>query len=168
MGDVVRLQGNLEIDHSWEWGCLFVNKLPTSVITVISFQRYLAKERICPVVQRHPVLTDALIIPSAGPSSDLPVVKKEVIVDIHCGAAVLRGADIFAPGVMGAHQSKWIFGESTQLHYHAVTWMSSQQFNPFAPESDQCQISPPAPPEILHHTVRRAWLFIAYSDERWL
>ena len=36
------------------------------------------------------------------------------------------------------------------------------------PESDQCQISPPAPPEILHHTVRRAWLFIAYSDERWL
>ena len=33
-------------------------------------------------------------------------------------------------------------------------------------ESDQCQISPPAPPEILHHTVRRTWLFIAYSDER--
>ena len=40
--------------------------------------------------------------------------------------------------------------------------------NPFTPESDQCQISPPAPPEILHHTVRRAWFFIAYSDEKWL
>ena len=40
--------------------------------------------------------------------------------------------------------------------------------NPFTPESDQSQISPPAPPEILHHTVRRTWLFIAYSDERWL
>ena len=39
--------------------------------------------------------------------------------------------------------------------------------NPFTPESDQCQISHPAPPEILHHTVRRTWLFIAYSDERW-
>ena len=38
--------------------------------------------------------------------------------------------------------------------------------NPFIPESDQCQISPPAPPEILHHTVRRTWLFIACSDER--
>ena len=38
--------------------------------------------------------------------------------------------------------------------------------NPFTPESDQCQISPAASPEILHHTVRRTWLFIAYSDER--
>ena len=28
--------------------------------------------------------------------------------------------------------------------------------------------SPAAPPEILHHTVWRTWLFIAYSDERWL
>ena len=33
--------------------------------------------------------------------------------------------------------------------------------NPFTPESDQSQISPPAPPEILHHTVRRTWLIIA-------
>ena len=32
--------------------------------------------------------------------------------------------------------------------------------NPFTPENDQCQISSPAPPEILHHTVRRTWLFI--------
>ena len=39
---------------------------------------------------------------------------------------------------------------------------------PFTPESDQSQISPPAPPEILRHTVRRTWLLIAYSDERWL
>ena len=39
--------------------------------------------------------------------------------------------------------------------------------NPFTPESDQCQISPPAPPEILPHTVGRTWLFIACSDERW-
>ena len=35
-------------------------------------------------------------------------------------------------------------------------------------KSDQCQISPAASPEILHHTVRRTWLSIAYSDERWL
>ena len=33
---------------------------------------------------------------------------------------------------------------------------------------DQCQSSPAASPEILHHTVGRTWLFIAYSDERWL
>ena len=40
--------------------------------------------------------------------------------------------------------------------------------NPFTPESDQCQISPVASPEILHHTVWRTWLFIACSDARWL
>ena len=34
-------------------------------------------------------------------------------------------------------------------------------------EPDQFQISPAAP-EISHHTVWRPWLFIPYSDERWL
>ena len=29
------------------------------------------------------------------------------------------------------------------------------------------EISPATSPEILHHTVWRTWLFIAYSDERW-
>ena len=40
--------------------------------------------------------------------------------------------------------------------------------NPFTPKSDQCQISPAASPEILHHTVWRTWHFIAYLDARWL
>ena len=40
--------------------------------------------------------------------------------------------------------------------------------NPFTPKSDQCQISPAASPNILQHTAWRTWLFIAYSDERWL
>ena len=40
--------------------------------------------------------------------------------------------------------------------------------NPFIPKSDQFQISAAASPEILQHTVWRTWLFIAYSDERWL
>ena len=40
--------------------------------------------------------------------------------------------------------------------------------SPFTPKSDQFQISPAASPEILHHTVWRTWLSIAYSDERWL
>ena len=39
---------------------------------------------------------------------------------------------------------------------------------PFSSKSDQFQNSPAALPQILHHTVWRAWLFIAYSDERWL
>ena len=33
---------------------------------------------------------------------------------------------------------------------------------------DQFQISPAASPEILHHTVWRTWVFIAYSDKRLL
>ena len=37
-------------------------------------------------------------------------------------------------------------------------------FNPSTPKSDQVQISPVASPVILHHTVLRTWLFIAYSD----
>ena len=40
--------------------------------------------------------------------------------------------------------------------------------NAFAPKSDQCQISPAASQEILHHAVWRSWLFIANSDVRWL
>ena len=38
------------------------------------------------------------------------------------------------------------------------------ELNPFTPKSDQVQISPVASPVILHATVWRTWLFIAYSD----
>ena len=48
------------------------------------------------------------------------------------------------------------------------SWHTSSRFTPFTSKSDQIYISLTAPPEILHHTVRRTWLFIAYSDERWL
>ena len=41
-------------------------------------------------------------------------------------------------------------------------------FKAFTPRSDQFQISLTASPEILHHTVWRTWIFVAYSDERWL
>ena len=34
--------------------------------------------------------------------------------------------------------------------------------NPFTTKSDQCQISLASSTEILHHTVLRTWLFIAY------
>ena len=61
---------------------------------------------------------------------------------------------------------------TTHLILHLDTFpfgfLLCRMFNPFTPESDQCQISPAAPPETLHHTVRRTSLIIAYSDERWL
>ena len=41
-------------------------------------------------------------------------------------------------------------------------------FGLFTPKKDPLPISPAAPPVILHHTVRRTWLFIAYWDKRWL
>ena len=40
------------------------------------------------------------------------------------------------------------------------------QVNPFTPKSDQCQIPPAASPRILHHTVGRTWLVIAYKVDR--
>ena len=48
-----------------------------------------------------------------------------------------------------------------------AAWQPFFRLNPFIPKSDQFQISPAASPEILHHAVRRIWLFIAYLDERW-
>ena len=53
--------------------------------------------------------------------------------------------------------------EVSPTQRHVYRW---EQVRPR--ESEQFQISPAAPPEILHRTVWRTWLFIAYSDERWL
>ena len=53
-------------------------------------------------------------------------------------------------------------------HDYTTNLTTSLIFNPFTPESDQCQNSPAASQEIWHHTVWRTWLFIAYSDEKWL
>jgi len=52
-------------------------------------------------VFEHALLEDCLVIPCTGPN---PISTKypEIIVDCKCGEAVLRGADIFTPGVMGA------------------------------------------------------------------
>ena len=55
----------------------------------------------------HPTVDDVLLIQGSGPHVDLTPVEKEVIVDLHCGAAVLRGADIFVPGVMAAHPGEF-------------------------------------------------------------
>ena len=67
----------------------------------------------------------------------------------------------FAPGCLA---SLFLVGNCLTKPW---VWNMKQQVklltavNPFTPESDQCQISPPAAPEILHNTVRRTWLFIA-------
>lgn len=50
----------------------------------------------------HPLVSDALVIPNYGPRDDLPIEKNAVVVDIHCGIAVMRGANVFTPGVVCA------------------------------------------------------------------
>ena len=70
-----------------------------------------------PEISSHALLDDAIVIKSENfPSLLLPpndetlkdnnsrevLADPFVIVGSHCGAAVLRGADIFAPGILGA------------------------------------------------------------------
>ncbi|EGD75328.1 Nsun6 protein [Salpingoeca rosetta] len=50
--------------------------------------------------EQHPKLDDVLILPAIGPRRVVP--DKEglfVVVDAACGAAVLRGSDVFVPGI---------------------------------------------------------------------
>ena len=55
------------------------------------------------MVQPHPELLDVLLVPCQGPrTAEIKHSQHEVMVDAKCGAAILRGADIFAPGVLAA------------------------------------------------------------------
>nr|XP_023649155.1 putative methyltransferase NSUN6 isoform X2 [Paramormyrops kingsleyae] len=49
----------------------------------------------------HPQVPDVLLIPVTGPLSVCPQ-RSEVIVGAQCGNSVLRGANVFAPGVLSA------------------------------------------------------------------
>ena len=60
----------------------------------------------------------------------------------------------------------YLFGKVGRIYF--FNSVENERVNPFTSKSDQFQISPAASPETPHHTVWRAWLFIAYSDETWL
>ncbi|CAL8313650.1 unnamed protein product [Merluccius merluccius] len=47
----------------------------------------------------HPLLPDVLLLPVSGPRSLVPL-GSEVVVGAQCGSAVLRGAHVFAPGIL--------------------------------------------------------------------
>ena len=59
-----------------------------------------------------------------------------------------------------ARSNVWTNRIRTWISLRIAHWRTP--LNSFTPKSDQCQISPPASPEILHHTVWRTLLFIAY------
>nr|XP_060638347.1 tRNA (cytosine(72)-C(5))-methyltransferase NSUN6 [Anolis sagrei ordinatus] len=50
----------------------------------------------------HPQLPDTLVIPVIGPRKDLQKLANEAIVGAQCGSAVLRGAHVYAPGIVSA------------------------------------------------------------------
>ncbi|XP_053484232.1 tRNA (cytosine(72)-C(5))-methyltransferase NSUN6 isoform X2 [Ictalurus furcatus] len=49
----------------------------------------------------HPQLPDVLLLPVRGPR-DVSILNAEVMLGAQCGSAVLRGAHVFAPGVLSA------------------------------------------------------------------
>lgn len=65
-------------------------------------------------VRLHPVLPDCLLVHNRGPRIPEEQAEKEVIVDLACGMAVLRGADVFKQGIMGA-PSNMVAGERVRV-----------------------------------------------------
>lgn len=67
-------------------------------------QQYARKIQRPPSVQAHPVLTDVVVLVQEDRDENARIAPtgREVIVGSLCGCAVLRGADVFAPGVLGA------------------------------------------------------------------
>nr|XP_039262285.1 tRNA (cytosine(72)-C(5))-methyltransferase NSUN6-like [Styela clava] len=55
-------------------------------------------------IQQHPLIKDVLIIPNKSLQNIIPCTK-EIIVDRACGMAVMRGAHVFAPGIISAPQN---------------------------------------------------------------
>ncbi|XP_042885863.1 tRNA (cytosine(72)-C(5))-methyltransferase NSUN6-like isoform X2 [Penaeus japonicus] len=53
-----------------------------------------------PAVYPHHTLCDLLVVETRGAQKVTPA-KKEVVVGKMCGSAVLRGAEVYAPGVLG-------------------------------------------------------------------
>ncbi|KAM6214241.1 tRNA (cytosine(72)-C(5))-methyltransferase NSUN6 [Rhynchocyon petersi] len=54
-----------------------------------------------PILQ-HPDLQDILLIPVIGPRKNIKKQQCEAVVGSQCGNAVLRGAQVFAPGIVSA------------------------------------------------------------------
>lgn len=47
---------------------------------------------------------------NSGPRTDLLEQKLKIIVGIQCGNSVLRGADVYAPGVLNAPKGNFMHG----------------------------------------------------------
>ena len=54
----------------------------------------------------HPLIDDVIAIENQGPRCELVKQDKKIIVGVECGNSVLRGADVYVPGVLGAPKGK--------------------------------------------------------------
>ena len=66
-------------------------------------QMYRERGATPPDILVHDTIDDLVMVPNVGPCSEK--VKPQypnIIVGLLCGCSVLRGADVFAPGVLGA------------------------------------------------------------------
>ncbi|XP_043920576.1 tRNA (cytosine(72)-C(5))-methyltransferase NSUN6 [Protopterus annectens] len=82
-------------------------RINTHLISVESAKQLLTDElekqlKRKDLIIQHPELPDVLLVPVNGPRRDLERYSSEVIVGAQCGNAVLRGAHVFAPGILSA------------------------------------------------------------------
>lgn len=77
-------------------------------LKLLSYYFQQSKELNCDQIPKFYLLKpDCLILEQWPESIAMEKTGKEVIVDALCAAAVLRGAHVFAPGVMGLPTSKY-------------------------------------------------------------
>lgn len=68
----------------------------------ILIQEYTNRNLCIPSITIHPVISDLVVIHCPRiPNERLPN-RRELIIGSECGAAVLRGANVYAPGILGA------------------------------------------------------------------
>ncbi|XP_070709176.1 tRNA (cytosine(72)-C(5))-methyltransferase NSUN6 isoform X1 [Pempheris klunzingeri] len=58
-------------------------------------------EEVCAQILPHPRIPDVLLLPVDGPRP-VKQLSSEVVVGAQCGSAVLRGANVFAPGILAS------------------------------------------------------------------
>lgn len=107
-----------DFDRLKQWLCtppqyttLRVNTLTSSVLEMKEqLQKYLDScsrengDEVYRIVE-HPHLSETLVVMSPRNRVQLIPHKMEVIVSLECGEAVLRGANVFVPGLIGAPSS---------------------------------------------------------------
>ncbi|CAH0555236.1 unnamed protein product [Brassicogethes aeneus] len=99
-----------KLENTLKWLCKFpkitsyrINTLKCNIDDIKTILQGLLTQTLGNVIvlKIHPLLSDVLILNHSYENKNINSHDKEVIIDPDCAAAVLRGAHIYAPGVMG-------------------------------------------------------------------